>query len=159
GRVVLGVDDRLDRKVAIKVLSSRYWGDQRLRERFMQEARALAALAHPNIVGIYSLGDSDEPPHFVMEYVQGITLTEATRPLKLKRKVELMRKVALAVEVLHQHGIVHRDLKPGNILVGAGQEPKLLDFGLAVRLDRGDRLTRPGEVMGTADYFSPEQAR
>jgi serine/threonine protein kinase len=160
GRVVLGIDERLDRKVAIKVLGSRYWGDRHLRERFMQEARALAALSHPNIVGIHSLGGADEPPHFVMEYVQGVSLTEAASPLSLTQKVELMRKVALAVEVLHQHGIVHRDLKPGNILVGANQEPKVLDFGLALRAgDRDARLTRPGEVMGTVDYFSPEQAR
>src|SRR5215469_3065020 len=160
GRVVLGVDERLDRKVAIKVLSSRYWSDPQLRERFMQEARALAALQHPNIVGIYTLGDSDQPPHFVMEYVQGVSLTEAAHAMTINQKVELMRKVALAVEVLHEHGIVHRDLKPGNILVGADHEPKVLDFGLALRLgERDARLTRPGEVMGTADYFSPEQAR
>src|SRR5215471_20162215 len=88
GRVVLGIDERLDRKVAIKVLSSRYWSDQQLRERFMQEARALAALQHPNIVGIYSLGDSDQPPHFVMEYVQGVSLTEAARSMTLNQKVD-----------------------------------------------------------------------
>src|SRR5262249_49840218 len=159
-RLSLGLDGRLDRKVAIKVLSSRYWDDRSLRERFMQEARALAAVSHPNIVAIHSLGGPDELPHFVMEYVQGVSLTGAARPLNLNQKIELMRKVALAVAVLHERGIVHRDLKPGNIMVGVDQEPKVLDFGLAVKLgERGTRLTRPGEVMGTADYFSPEQAR
>jgi serine/threonine protein kinase len=159
GRVLLALDEKLNRRVAIKVLSLRYRGNQLVRDRFMQEARALAALTHPNIVGIYNLGDPTEPPHFVMEYVQGVSLTEAAKPLSLRQKVELMRRVALAVEVLHQHGIIHRDLKPGNVLVGPDLEPKVLDLGLAMRMDDRDRLTRPGEILGTRDYFSPEQAR
>src|SRR5262249_25719570 len=122
GRVVLGLDERLDRKVAIKVLSCRYWDDRNLRERLLHEARALPALSHPNIVAIHNLGGPDELPHFVMEYVQGVSLTEAARPLNLNQKIELMRKTALAVAVLHERGIVHRDLKPGNILVGVDQE-------------------------------------
>jgi serine/threonine protein kinase len=160
GRVFLAADDRLNRKVAIKVLAPRYWPDRLLADRFMREAQAMAQLSHPNIAGIYSLGAPDEPPHFVMEYIPGAPLTRAARALRLPQRMELFRKVVLAVEFLHQRGLVHRDLKPANILVGSDLEPKLLDFGLALQLDATQRqLTRPGEVLGTPDYFSPEQAQ
>jgi predicted Ser/Thr protein kinase len=160
GRVFLAADESLGRTVAIKALNERYAGNEEIRSRFMQEARALARLTHPNIVHIYSLGQAGEPPHFVMEYVEGVPLTEAVSALPLKQKVELMRKVALAAHFLHQHKIVHRDLKPGNILVGPDLEPKLLDFGLARHVEGlGQPLTHQGEVMGTPQYFSPEQAR
>ncbi|MFI5369449.1 MAG: serine/threonine-protein kinase, partial [Spirochaetia bacterium] len=159
-RVFLAADESLRRTVAIKVLKERYAGNEEIRTRFMQEARALARLSHPNIVHIYNLGQAGEPPHFVMEYVNGVPLTEAARALPLKPKVELMRKIVLAAHFLHQHQIVHRDLKPGNILVGADLEPKLLDFGLARQLEGLEKpLTSHGEVMGTPQYFSPEQAR
>jgi predicted Ser/Thr protein kinase len=159
GRVYLAEDEGLGRKVAIKTLSPALRNDERLRDRFMQEARALARLSHPNIVRIYNLGQPDETPHFVMEYVHGSPLVEAARPLALEQKVELFRRIVLAVEYLHQFEIVHRDLKPGNILVGSDLEPKLLDFGLAKETRDLRHITRPGEVMGTPDYFSPEQAR
>jgi serine/threonine protein kinase len=159
GRVLLAVDDRLERRVAIKVLAARYWPDKRLADRFMREAQAMAQLSHPNIASIYSLGSAEEPPHFVMEYIGGAPLTRAARALRLPQRMELFRKVVLAVEFLHQRGIVHRDLKPANILVDSDLEPKVLDFGLALHLDPGERqLTRPGEILGTPDYFSPEQA-
>ncbi|HET7842326.1 MAG TPA: serine/threonine-protein kinase, partial [Terriglobia bacterium] len=159
GRVLLAFDEALQRKVAIKVLSSRFQEYPALRERFMQEARAMARLIHPNIVRIYSLGPAEEPPHFVMEYVEGAHLLEAARALNLEQKAELMSKVARAVEFLHQHQVVHRDLKPANILVGPDLEPRLLDFGLALQTDAGRRLSLPGDLLGTPEYFSPEQAR
>ena len=159
GRVVLAEDEALDRKVAIKMLSPRLAGDASLRARFMHEARAMARLAHPWIARIYSLGPAEEPPHFVMEHVEGVPLTEAARPLNVRQKAELMRKVATATDFLHQHRIVHRDLKPGNILVGPDLEPKLLDFGLAREAGGEGGLTHAGEMLGTPDYFSPEQAR
>ena len=160
GRVLLAVDQRLGRQVAIKTLKGRYLNNALLRTRFMQEARAMAKLNHPNIVRIYNLGRPEEIPHFVMEYVEGTALTEAARALTLNQKVELMHKVVLAVDFLHQHQLIHRDLKPGNILVGPDLEPVLLDFGLARQADtQGNRLTRAGEMAGTPDYFSPEQAR
>jgi serine/threonine protein kinase len=159
GRVLLGVDEALGRRVAIKVLNSRYLNNSLLRSRFMQEARAMARLSHPNIVRIYNLGQPEEIPHFVMEYVEGTSLTEAARALTLEQKVELMRKTVLAVEFLHQHQVVHRDLKPGNILVGPDLEPKVLDFGLAHQAHSDPSLTLAGEIMGTPDYFSPEQSR
>jgi predicted Ser/Thr protein kinase len=160
GRVFLGYDEALGRKVAIKTLSTRYAGNAALRERFMHEARSMARLSHPNVARIYNLGRENEEPHFVMEYLEGTTLIAAARPLTIRQKVELLHKVVLAVEFLHQHQVVHRDLKPGNILVGPDLEPKVLDFGLALQVDNlGKRLTLAGEVMGTPDYISPEQAR
>ena len=159
-RVFIAEDERLGRRVAIKVLSSRFGGNELVRTRFMQEARALARLSHPNIVHIYSLGQADEPPHFVMEYIEGAPLTDAANALPLGQKAELMRKVVSAAHYLHQHQIIHRDLKPGNILVGPDLEPKILDFGLARQTEGLQRpLTLHGEVLGTPQYFSPEQAR
>lgn len=158
GQVLLAVDERLNRKVAIKTLKPHFRKNSVIRTRFLQEARAMARLSHPNIVHIYNLGLPTELPHFVMEYLEGAPLTEVARPLPIRRKVELVHKVVLAVEDLHQHQIVHRDLKPGNILVGANLEPKLLDFGLALEVhDSAVKLTHPGEAIGTPNYFSPEQ--
>ena len=157
GRVLLGYDERLNRKVAIKLLGGRYRAEESVKTRFMHEARALAQISHPNIVHIFSLGSQEELPHFVMEFVDGVSLVEAGRALTLRQKADLMRKVALAVDFLHEHKIVHRDLKPTNILVSADLEPKILDFGLAQHLGSDTRrVTRPGEIMGTPDYFSPE---
>jgi serine/threonine protein kinase len=156
GRVLLGYDEGLGRRVAIKILGRRYLENDSLRARFMHEARALARISHPNIVQIFSLGQTPEPPHFVMELVEGASLVDAAKPLTLPQRAELMRKVALAVEFLHEHQILHRDLKPTNILVGADLQPHILDFGLARELDDPTRVTRPGEIMGTPDYFSPE---
>jgi hypothetical protein len=123
----------------------------------MEEARALAQISHPSIVTIYSLGSSEEIPHFVMEYVDGVDLFTATRALTIEQRAGLMRKVVMAVDVLHQHHIIHRDLKPANILVGADLQPKLLDFGLARHVQSRDHLTLFGEMLGTPSYFSPEQ--
>jgi len=157
GRVLLGYDEGLGRRVAIKMLGARYRNNESLRTRFMQEARALAKISHPNIVQIFSLGQASEPPHFVMELVEGTSLVEAARPLTYRQKAELMRKVALAVDFLHEHHILHRDLKPTNILVRPDLQPRILDFGLARELDNlSTRVTQPGEIMGTPDYFSPE---
>lgn len=159
GRVLLAYDERLARNVAIKTLKQRYRDNPQVRSRFMHEARAMARLNHSHIARIYSLGPPEEEPHFVMEFLDGVPLVEAARPLTVRQKAELMRKVALAVDFLHRHGIIHRDLKPANVLVGADLEPKVLDFGLALRADDLGRITRTGEVVGTPAYFSPEQAR
>ena len=160
GRVFLGFDERLGRKVAIKTLRTIYAEDPALRTRFMQEARAMARLSHRHIVRIYNLGNEDEVPHFVMEYLEGTSLTNAAERLTLRQKAELMQKVVAAVDFLHQHQVIHRDLKPGNIVVGPDLEPKVLDFGLALHTDEhAARLTMAGEIVGTPNYLSPEQAR
>ncbi len=160
GRVLLAFDERLGRKVAIKTLSRRYRSNSHLRLRFMQEARAMARLSHPNVARIYNLGPAEEEPHFVMEHLEGTPLTEAAQALSLLQKAELMHKVALAVDFLHRHQVLHRDLKPGNILVGPDLEPKVLDFGLALQAEeKENRVTSVGDVVGTPDYLSPEQTR
>jgi len=158
GRVFLAVDEALGRKIAIKTLAARYAEDPLLRARFMHEARAMARLSHPNIARIYNLGPASEVPHFVMEYLEGTALTRAAAGLNFAQKAELIIKVSNAVHFLHQQGIVHRDLKPANILVSPDLEPKILDFGLALDLDGGERLSRIGEIAGTPQYLSPEQA-
>ena len=159
GRVLLAFDDALGRKVAIKTLVGRYANEPLLLARFMAEARAMARVSHPHIARIYSLGPSDEPPHFVMEYLEGAPLTRAAAHLTFEQRAALMHKVVLAVEFLHQQGMLHRDLKPANILVGPDLEPKLLDFGLALDLSMQERLSTIGEVAGTPEYLSPEQTR
>ncbi len=160
GRVYLAEDEGLGRKVAIKTLHPRYAGDAALRARFMREARAMARLIHPHVVRIYSLGPASEPPHFVMEHLEGTPLTKAAAPLNFQQKAELMHRVVLAVSFLHEQGIIHRDLKPTNILVGPDLEPKLLDFGLALEAGGHERrLSKPGAIAGTPEYLSPEQAR
>ncbi len=159
GRVLIAEDERLGRKVAIKTLHPRYASNPELRQRFMNEARAMARISHPNIVRIYSLGPANEPPHFVMEYLDGAPLNVAARALPFREKARLMHKVLLALAFLHEQRVIHRDLKPANILVGRDLEPKLLDFGLA--LDAGTdalRLTHAGQFLGTPDYASPEHA-
>ena len=159
GRVLLAMDEALGRKVAIKTLAGRYADDPVLRARFMNEARAMARVNHPHVARIYNLGPADEPPHFVMEYLEGAPLTRAALPLTFEQRAELMRKVVLGAQFLHEQGILHRDLKPANVLVGADLEPKLLDFGLALDVGVRERLSKIGEVAGTPEYLSPEQAR
>ncbi|HEY2858817.1 MAG TPA: serine/threonine-protein kinase [Terracidiphilus sp.] len=160
GRVFLAMDQRLGRRVAIKTLKAQWMNDPALRARFMREARAMARISHPNIVQIYGLGEPDEIPHFVMEYLDGRPLNEVTQPLPLRQKMELMHKVVMAVDFLHQRDLIHRDLKPANILIGADLDPKLLDFGLALHVtELKQRVTSAGAIVGTPDYLSPEQAR
>jgi predicted Ser/Thr protein kinase len=158
GRVFLASDERLGREVAIKTLKPAFRADAALRRRFLDEARAMARLAHPGVIRIYELGSEAEDPHFVMEYVQGVPLTQAARRLELRSRIELFRKVVAAVSFLHQNEILHRDLKPANVLVDAAGEPRLLDFGLALPLREEGRMTQAGAVLGTPAYLSPEQA-
>ncbi len=158
GRVFLASDERLGREVAIKTLKPALRVNEPVRRRFLEEARALARLAHPHIVRIYELGGENEEPHFVMEHVQGTPLTQAARRMDLRRRVELFRKVVGAVEFLHRNQMIHRDLKPGNVLVDSDGEPKILDFGLALPTRDEARMTAAGQVLGTPAYLSPEQA-
>lgn len=158
GTVYLARDDRLRRDVAVKTLRAGLAANASVRERFLGEARALARIAHPNVVRIYALGGEGEPPHFVMEYIEGAPLDRAAAEWPLRRRVEVFRKVAAAVAHLHRNGLLHRDLKPSNILVDARGEPHLLDLGLALPLDDAQRLTLPGGAVGTPAYWAPEQA-
>jgi len=154
GEVYRARDPRLQRDVAIKVLPRELAADADRLRRFQQEARAVAALSHPNICQIYDVG----PDYLVLEYIEGASLQGPVTP---DHAVRLALQVADALEAAHHRGILHRDLKPANILVTAGGAAKLLDFGLAKSLDPDVDITQTatGTVMGTPAYMSPEQAQ
>ena len=133
GEVYRARDTRLGRTVAIKVLPATVAGEGERRERFLQEARATAALSHPNISALYEIGDENGQLYLVFEYVPGETLTAAIagRPLNPRRALDLSIQMADAIADAHAAGIVHRDIKPDNILVTPKGHAKILDFGLA----------------------------
>ena len=160
GEVYRARDTRLGRDVALKVLPVDLAGDTARRARFEQEARLLAALNHPNILGIHDIGDS----YVVMELVEGSTLRGAQLPLR--KVLDIGAQIAEGLAAAHGAGITHRDLKPDNVMVTKDGRVKILDFGLAkVNSPKGgEKETRtaysdPGAVMGTVGYMSPEQVR
>jgi eukaryotic-like serine/threonine-protein kinase len=162
--VFLARDRLLDRPVAVKVLFPEYATDPSFVERFRREAQAAANLNHPNIVGVYDWGRQGGTYFIVMEYVNGRTLAELLRgdgPLPPNRAVDITGEVTAALSFAHRNGVVHRDVKPGNILVSPGGTVKVADFGIARALNSSTEadLTQAGAVMGTATYFSPEQAQ
>ena len=162
--VYLARDDLLDREVALKVLFPEFANDPNFVERFRREAQAAANLNHPNIVGIYDWGQERGTYYIVMEHVSGRSMSDVLRstgPLQADRAAEIAADVAAALATAHQAGLVHRDVKLGNILVSDGGDVKVADFGIATALAGGTDagLTQHGSVMGTATYFSPEQAQ
>jgi serine/threonine-protein kinase len=162
--VYLARDRLLDRLVAIKILFPEYATDPSFVARFRREAQAAANLNHPNIVGVYDWGKERGTYYIVMEYVDGRTVSEILRsegPIEPKRAAGIAADVAAALGFAHHKGVVHRDVKPGNVLITASGEVKVADFGIARALtSKGEEdLTQAGSVMGTATYFSPEQAQ
>ena len=161
--VFLARDQALDRPVAVKILFPEYATDPAFVERFRREAQAAANLSHPNIVGVYDWGSESGTYYIVMEYVEGQSLAEVIRdagPLHPRRAAEVIFEVAGALGFAHQRGVVHRDVKPGNVLISTSGTAKVTDFGIARALSGpADDLTQAGSVMGTATYFSPEQAQ
>jgi eukaryotic-like serine/threonine-protein kinase len=160
--VYLAEQISLGRQVAIKVLRSNLATDATYVERFQQEARAAARLIHANIVQIYEVGFADGFHFISQEYVQGVNLAElmARRgPPELARMLAICRQVAAALNKAAEHGIVHRDIKPENIMLAAGGDVKVADFGLArlYNRDEANNLTQVGVTMGTPLYMSPEQ--
>jgi serine/threonine protein kinase len=151
-------DLRLERPVAIK----RFTGtpDALDRRRFDDEARLLAGLSHPGLVVVYDAGQFRDSRYLVMRLVDGPTLhaTLDRGPLTVDKTAALAGRLLPTLAYVHTRGIVHRDIKPSNILIGLDGEPYLADFGLA-RLIDGDRITRSGEIVGTAAYLAPEQVR
>jgi beta-lactam-binding protein with PASTA domain len=159
--VYLAVDRRLSRDVAVKVLSPAFSSDPANVERFRREAQSAARLNHPNIVAVYDWGEADGTYFIVMEYVPGQTLRDLISTyerLNPGEAVPIAAEIADALAFAHAHGVVHRDVKPGNVLVTPDGQVKVADFGIA-RAETGDDLTKTGSVLGTATYFSPEQAQ
>jgi hypothetical protein len=151
-------DLRLGRWVAVKVLSPNLASDDTIARRFDQEARFLAAVNHPSIVNVFDVGDAGGEPFFVMELVEGETLTDRLareRALAPDDAVPILTQIADGLAVLHAGGFVHRDVKPQNILLPRDGAAKLADFGL-VRADRPSDLTSPGTTVGTLAYLAPE---
>ncbi len=162
--VFLGRDRLLDRQVAIKVLFPEFAVDPNFVERFRREAQAAANLSHPNIVNVYDWGRHSGTYFIAMEYVHGRTLADILRTngrLTAKQAAEIASEVAAALNFAHEAGLVHRDIKPANILIGSNGQVKVADFGIARAMNAPTELnlTQAGAVMGTATYFSPEQAQ
>jgi len=163
GIVYLAEDTRLGRPVTLKVLHAHDTADEKRRERLRFEARAAAALVHPNIGAVHALEDLDGQLCIVGEYMPGRTARDmlgTAGALPLKEAIDVAVQVARGLDAAHRHGIIHRDLKPENILVGDNGVARILDFGIArsvtVQADR-PRLTEPGAAVGTPGYMSPEQ--
>ena len=162
--VFLARDRLLDRQVAIKVLFPEFAVDPNFVERFRREAQAAANLSHPNIVNVYDWGKYEGTYFIAMEYVQGRTLAEilkTNKRLTAKQAAEIASEVAAALGFAHEAGLAHRDIKPANILIGTNGQVKVADFGIARAMNSAteSNLTQVGSVMGTASYFSPEQAQ
>jgi serine/threonine-protein kinase len=158
--VELAHDLELDRPVAIKRLAENLAANGEFKQRFLREARLAARLSHPNIVGVYDVGEDDGLPFIVMEYVEGETLADLLRRrgrLEPDEAVALALQACAGLETAHGAGLVHRDVKPQNLLVTPGGTVKIADFGIARSLD-GTQLTQVGTVLGTAAYLAPEQA-
>jgi Tol biopolymer transport system component len=171
GEVYRARDARLNREVAIKVLAGLSSSDPDRLRRFEQEARAVAALNHPNILAVYQMGSYQGVPYLVSELLEGDTLRERLNrgPLQLRKVVDYGVQIARGLAAAHEKGIVHRDLKPENLFLCKDGQVKILDFGLA-RMSKPEDAgtgktqdflvdTQPGVVMGTAGYMSPEQVR
>jgi eukaryotic-like serine/threonine-protein kinase len=162
--VYLARDQLLDRPVAVKVLFPALATDAGFVERFRREAQAAANLQHPNIVSVFDWGEANGTYFIVMEYVEGHTLADTLRDegrLHPDRAAEITADIAAALGFAHRNRVVHRDVKPGNVLITRDGGVKVADFGIARAIsDSSDQnLTKTGSVMGTATYFSPEQAR
>ncbi|HEX4362973.1 MAG TPA: protein kinase, partial [Solirubrobacteraceae bacterium] len=157
-------DTVLERRVAIKLMHREIAGDSDQLERFRREARAVAQLNHPHIVGVIDAGEEGDPdsptPYIVFEYVEGETLKDRIRRnsrLSIAESVAYAIEIARALGIAHERQIVHRDVKPQNVLIDEEGAAKVTDFGIARTLHQ-EGLTAEGRVLGTTDYVSPEQA-
>ena len=170
GEVYRARDTRLERDVAVKILPTQIAQDPNRRARFEREARAVAALTHPNILAIHDVGTHDGTPYLVTELLEGETLRQrlGEGALTPRKAVEIGVQIASGLAAAHEKGIVHRDLKPENVFVTRDGRVKVLDFGLAAQItaNAGDTDsptmaagTEPGVILGTVGYMSPEQVR
>jgi len=166
GAVYLARDTKLDRPVALKVLPSEYASQPMLRDRFIRETRLAAGFSHPNIVPVYAVEEADDILAYAMGFIEGESLTERVRragPMGARDIVRLLQDVAYALAYAHGRGVVHRDIKPDNVMIErATGRALIMDFGIsrviAGPMTPNEGLTRIGEVVGTPEYMSPEQA-
>jgi len=160
GVVYLAEDTKLERKVAIKFLPRHIAGNSEERERFKIEAKAAAALNHPNIATIHAIEESGDDTFIVMEFIDGIELKDKIKsgPIPTKEAINIAIQIAEGLEAAHKKGIVHRDIKSQNIMITKDGKVKIMDFGLA-KMKGGTQLTKVGSTVGTAAYMSPEQAK
>ncbi|MBO4396472.1 MAG: Stk1 family PASTA domain-containing Ser/Thr kinase [Eubacterium sp.] len=152
-------DHRLNRSVALKILKTEYSEDTKFVSKFRQEAQAVAAITHPNIVSVYDVGEEEGMHYIVMEFVDGITLKryiEQKGKLKVKEAVGIALQIAAGLDAAHAHNIIHRDIKPQNILISRDGTAKVSDFGIAKAASSN---TITANAMGSVHYISPEQAR
>ncbi|ACY17001.1 serine/threonine-protein kinase [Haliangium ochraceum] len=164
GDVYRGIDADLQRKVAVKILSERHRDNRELRARFVREARAVAAISHPNVVQVFTTGSFDGRPYIAMEFLDGIDLGSSVAkqgPWDSGTAAAAIRDAGLGLQAAAHAGLIHRDVKPTNLVLLQGGGVKVTDFGLAKPLEPGDEpaLTAMGVVVGTPDYIAPEQAR
>jgi len=162
GRVYLAHDDRLDRRVAIKVMSGRYAGNAAARQRFLRESRSVGAIENPHVMTIHQVGEHDGVPYIVMQLLEGRTLRDhrdASGRLPLGEVLRIGREIASGLAAAHRRGIVHRDIKPANVfLEGESRSVRIIDFGLARELDsHATALTHDGALVGTPSYMPPER--
>jgi serine/threonine protein kinase len=159
GIVYRAHDTQLNRAVALKIPTLSGGGSATLKARFVREAQAAAALQHPNICQIYDIGEVDGAAYLTMALIRGEPLARRVgEPWEPRAAAELVRKLALALQVAHSQGVIHRDLKPGNVMIDERGEPVIMDFGLARRADLvAEQLTQQGDMLGTPAYMSPEQ--
>ena len=154
----------MNRIVAIKMILAGQFASLREVRRFQTEAQAAGSLTHPNIVGIYEVGEQDGQHYYSMPFVEGKSLAELVESGQWLARdgtdaARLMVKISRAVQFAHQAGVLHRDLKPGNVLIGTDGDPRVMDFGLAKQLKSDLRLTLTGSLLGTPGFMAPEQAR
>lgn len=167
GEVYLARDQKLNRRVALKVLPANLSAETEANQRLLREAQAAATLDHPHICAIYEIAEANGYSFIVMQYVEGETLAEklGKEKLSIQKSLDLAIQIADALAEAHAHHIIHRDIKPANIIVSGKGQAKVLDFGLAkfVRVESEDEkaqlLSKPGAIMGTVPYMSPEQVR
>lgn len=161
GTVYKARDPRLDRLVAVKMMSEELLIEEEMRGRFQREARSAANLQHPNIVTIFDFGEleGEGSPYIVMELLEGVSLAslmEMKKPERLEDKISIVAQICRGLDYAHKRGVIHRDVKPGNIQVIPNGTAKILDFGIA--LGEGSTIkTKTGLVMGTPNYMAPEQ--
>ena len=160
GIVYKATDPGIGRVVAIKMVTGGFGNDPELLRRFYREAQSAGKLQHPNIVTIYDLGDQDGNPYMVMEYLEGESLESiiaSRRPVPLEQKLNTIIQLCSALSYAHQHNVIHRDIKPANVMVLKDLTVKIVDFGIA-RIGN-ENATRPGQLMGSIPYMSPEQIK